>query len=1122
MKMKSFYLFGVMIIGLINFPGIFFNIFKGEHNSTDNLAKKEEITKDNLENELGFPVINEDISLTKPLSFSDRTLFDQTNESWSDKFGPSSSFYNPCNWVSSEIDSIAVTENGNMYAAWGLDLYNGTIIIERLIVTKWEDNKWVTLGDPNQQPSGNYASSIIVDSEGNLYVLAVYASTNARYLYKWDGRQWTFLTRADFGEMIMDSQGKIYFVGRYNLFEWNGSEFLALAELQGEIYDVKLDSNDVPYIAGEFYTPTSEKFYVAKLNEGTWQPLGAEVFYDSPVHEMFIDDMNRVYAAAGDFQSSLIAQWDGQTWRLMAPDFFAYNPMYITKIFQDENGVITVFVPGNGIFLKWDGTTWNYVQAKWDHLLGYILDIFISKNQTIYAYGNLEEDAVIIWDGDQWNQLVSIGIPYYGFDDVVLSVVTDQNNTVYASTGSCVAQWDGSQWQKYDLWQWGEIQIIELDLEGNLFAASKTTVAKWDGSQWQVFDDSLSGINTLYFDSNNTLYIGARSSDLLGYNVFRWDSQSENWVAIGEVFDGPIETIITDDSGYLYAGGDFNRVGETAINKVVKWNGGAWDTIGTGLGTVYSLGFNAIGNLFASSYMGIYQWDGINWNLLGTDIEKSVYSSKSLVFDTKGNLYASGEINENGDYPCILAKWDGIQWTNLGYIKGSVNDMTIDASENLYLGGHFLTVDNTVSVNFARYNINQAEDPAKDWLLMYYLAGDNDLSPRMEEVTRIISNTVNKNVNIVIFEDLATAPSSYIAINSAGTTNIPKGELNTGDPNTLSDFISWSKTNYPAKHTLLTIVDHGNALSGVAFDDSSLFGLDHLSPPDLKQALSSAGKVDVLHMFACLMANLEAQYQLRGLTDYYVGSENIGYLDRDPFSVYIPKINTSASPRELAIEIATSYYDLQKRVPSNISVVDMAKIDNVAQKTSTLADVIRANWLNRALFVWGVTDSSILQRFDSTGNFVIDNDDVLADLYDFAFLLSTASEFTPAANDLMDAIDEYVIYNKSSSGPFEYKGKRYSYYLYDSHGVSIGLPRSSISYYNPSWLDFAEGANWIISPKIATTVQSDTQAGFSWGAFVSDLVKEFNPGAPDSPNPPDLVSLLTGENHSIFLPLIIR
>jgi len=142
-------------------------------------------------------------------------------------------------------------------------------------------------------------------------------------------------------------------------------------------------------------------------------------------------------------------------------------------------------------------------------------------------------------------------------------------------------------------------------------------------------------------------------------------------------------------------------------------------------------------------------------------------------------------------------------------------------------------------------------------------------------------------------------------------------------------------------------------------------------------------------MFACLMANLEAQYQLREFADYYIGIENLGW-PVNYFNEYIPDITSETQPIELAVKIAEDYSavlkplnerEISERRPSTISVVNMSKIDKLAAKTSAMADAMSTNWLETSSFVWNKTDSTVLQRFDSCGDLDIDNDDLPADLY---------------------------------------------------------------------------------------------------------------------------------------------
>ncbi len=80
------------------------------------------------------------------------------------------------------------------------------------------------------------------------------------------------------------------------------------------------------------------------------------------------------------------------------------------------------------------------------------------------------------------------------------------------------------------------------------------------------------------------------------------------------------------------------------------------------------------------------------------------------------------------------------------------------------------------------------------------------------------------------------------------------------------------------------------------------------------------------------------------------------------------------------------------------------------------------------------------------------------------------------------------------------------------------LPSALNSFYVFGWMDFAEGANWNISSNQKSPTANPS--GLEWGAFISELVLEFNPDAPDTPTPPNPVAPLT--NYSSYIPAVKR
>lgn len=111
-------------------------------------------------------------------------------------------------------------------------------------------------------------------------------------------------------------------------------------------------------------------------------------------------------------------------------------------------------------------------------------------------------------------------------------------------------------------------------------------------------------------------------------------------------------------------------------------------------------------------------------------------------------------------------------------------------------------------------------------------------------------------------------------MNSVATSFDIIGERNTGDPATLRNFITWSKTNAPADNYALVMWNHGGGLSGVNFDDES--GNDSITVGDLRSAITQAAvPLQVLSYDACLMGMAEQAYETRDLATVLVASEEV-------------------------------------------------------------------------------------------------------------------------------------------------------------------------------------------------------------------------------------------------------
>jgi formylglycine-generating enzyme required for sulfatase activity len=404
-----------------------------------------------------------------------------------------------------------------------------------------------------------------------------------------------------------------------------------------------------------------------------------------------------------------------------------------------------------------------------------------------------------------------------------------------------------------------------------------------------------------------------------------------------------------------------------------------------------------------------------------------------------------------------------------------------------------------------------------EWLLMYYFAADNNLETEIHDIAADLENSNNLNVDIAIFHDSTSNGTIYKYLPFSGShQEIFKGYLNTGDEVVLKDFVTWAKTKSNAPRQALIIADHGHGLSGVANDDSAS---DKLYLNEFETVISQTGKLDVIHMHACLMATSEWMYQLHDLVDYYIAHESVarGF----NYSDYVNDITSDTTPKDLAISIANSYYDSLAitNFPSTVSVANMSAFNTFANSVNNFAMDIFNSDKSLKDQIWQVINRDDLQRIHERAPDGNDKKDLLADLYHFVILTSAYSDINQSlTSDILYTHEDFIIYDEYLNGFF--KGVFFDYS--DTWGISINLPINKTSFYNGEFLEFANGADWVGTiPDYDGLSRSTT--GLFWGPMISDFVMTYNPDSTDQSYPPDLLPLVFIDNNFyLFLPLFTK
>ncbi len=386
----------------------------------------------------------------------------------------------------------------------------------------------------------------------------------------------------------------------------------------------------------------------------------------------------------------------------------------------------------------------------------------------------------------------------------------------------------------------------------------------------------------------------------------------------------------------------------------------------------------------------------------------------------------------------------------------------------------------------------------KPWTVMVYMAGDNNLDPEgVHDLNKMKEVGSTDELNIIAEFDRAAGHAAkryYLRKGGVvtGDAVASLGDVDTGDPKFLIDFIEWGIANYPADHYLLVLWNHGNGWDdtdiyanqrnlslrrlttgrsrhalfhspvrdmlekaggdhearAILFDDNAK---DFLDNQEMKKVLDDTAKLldrklDILGMDACLMSMAEVGYQICDSTNYTVGSEQTEPGEGWPYQTILGTLaeNPDMTPPDLSALIVDKYLDSYSDADGvTYSACDLSKADALATAVTGLATALKASLSDEASQLRIQSVRNKVQYYE-----VPDNIDLvdLCSLLDKAALGATVS--TACQNVIKVVQTAYVM----KQG---YKGSA----MKNSNGVAIYFPLQSVS---PLYagLEFSKKTGW--------------------------------------------------------------
>lgn len=386
------------------------------------------------------------------------------------------------------------------------------------------------------------------------------------------------------------------------------------------------------------------------------------------------------------------------------------------------------------------------------------------------------------------------------------------------------------------------------------------------------------------------------------------------------------------------------------------------------------------------------------------------------------------------------------------FLGGTTNNYN-DNYNNSYFGSSNNDYD-YIDVSTSELNMNvdkKARDKytvveeAEDVTVMVYMCGsdlESNYGMATKDINEMLYAEIKDNINVVIQTGGAkkwnnnVMSSRYLQrylVTSKGLKILDDKVKNAPmtESSTLTDFINFSKKNYPADRYILVMWDHGaGSVNGYGYDENYTSS-GSMSIDEIQSAIQKSKiKFDIIGFDACLMATLETAVALEPYADYLIASEETEPGDGWYYTNWIKKLdnNPQIDSRELAKILIDDYISTSKKSSSSskltLSLTDLSELhgtldESLVDFASNLKSQLKGDDYQSIVDARAITrEFSQSSRLDQV------------DIVDFALKVNTSE-----SKELANVIQNAVKYNRCHN-------------MTNAYGLSIYFPYSALSKMN--------------------------------------------------------------------------
>ena len=273
--------------------------------------------------------------------------------------------------------------------------------------------------------------------------------------------------------------------------------------------------------------------------------------------------------------------------------------------------------------------------------------------------------------------------------------------------------------------------------------------------------------------------------------------------------------------------------------------------------------------------------------------------------------------------------------------------------------------------------------------LMVYMCGtdlESSHSMASSDLQEMARATISNNINIRVYtggcknwhtQGISNTKNQVWKLTAGNITKLAEeSAVSMVKPSTLSNFIKYCASNYPANRYDIILWDHGGgSITGYGYDEKD--PKNSLTLSGRKQACSDGGvKFDFIGYDACLMATTETAITMADFGDYLIASEEsepgIGWY----YTSWLTKLsqNTSMSTLEIGKNICDDFVTVCgqqcRGQKATLSVVDLAELSNTVPAalnsfaTSTTSLLKGSNYAQVSNARSGAREFAVSSRID--------------------------------------------------------------------------------------------------------------------------------------------------------------